>query len=70
MRKHALRGLIKSGHPAAMRHLGYRPDIPISDANISIPAVIKRGEKVSITASFTPQDTAPMIVDYVVDYMK
>jgi 3-methyladenine DNA glycosylase AlkC len=70
MRKHALRGLIKAGHPAAMQHLGYRPDIAISDADISIPAVIKRGEKISIAANFTPSDTGPMIIDDVVDYMK
>ncbi|MFT5649477.1 MAG: 3-methyladenine DNA glycosylase AlkC [Yoonia sp.] len=70
MRKHALRGLIKAGHPAAMRHLGYRPDVPIEDAQISIAKTVKRGEKVGITVDFTPQDTAPMIVDYVVDYMK
>ena len=70
MRKHALRGLIKAGHPAAMQHLGYRPDIAISDADISIRAVIKRGEKISIAANFTPSDTGPMIIDDVVDYMK
>lgn len=70
MRKHALRGLIKAGHPAAMRHLGYSTDIRISDADISIPAVIKRGERISIAANFTALDTAPMIIDYVVDYMK
>ncbi|MDE0983830.1 MAG: DNA alkylation repair protein [Yoonia sp.] len=70
MRKHALRGLIKAGHPAAMRHLGYKTDIRIDDAIISIPAVIKRGEKISIAANFTLLDTGPMIIDYVVDYMK
>ena len=70
MRKHALRGLIKAGHPAAMRHLGYKPDIRITDTKISIPAAIKRGEKVNIAVSFTLQDTGPMIIDYVVDYVK
>lgn len=70
MRKHALRGLIKAGHPAAMRHLGYSPGIPIDDAKVSVPKTVKRGEKVNIAVDFTPLDTAPMIVDYVVDYVK
>lgn len=70
MRKHALRGLIKAGHAGAMLHLGYKPDVPMQGASISLPDTVQRGDKVQVAGHFTPLATGPLIVDYVVDYMK
>ena len=70
MTKHALRTLIKSGHAGAMGHLGYAPDVKISDPKISIPNSIHFGDKPKFDASFTPLEDAPMIVDYVIDFVK
>lgn len=70
MRKHALRNLIKAGHSGAMTHLGYAPDVQVSDARIAIAPEVSRGDKVAILAQFTMQDHAPLIVDYIVDYQK
>lgn len=71
MSKHALRGLIKAGYPAALLHLGYRPDarVTLDDLRIS-PAAIARGQvaQISVTLS-SPADT-PVIVDYVIDFVK
>ena len=70
MRKHALRSLIKSGHTRAMIHLGYRPDVKITAPKITVPAEIVMGDKVAVEVAFIPNDTAPLIVDYVIDYVK
>lgn len=70
MAKHALRTLIKSGHAGAMDHLGYASDIKIKTANISIPNALRFGDKPKITAEFTPLETGPLIVDYVIDFVK
>jgi 3-methyladenine DNA glycosylase AlkC len=71
MRKHALRGLIKGGHPAAMLHLGYRPDVDVTVTQLNIapnPVCIDDTVAISFTVS-VPKD-APLIVDYVIDFMK
>jgi len=70
MRRHALRGLMKAGHPRAMLHLGYQPDVKIADATIGIPTKVSRGEKVEVSVSFTPLQDGPLMVDYVIDHMK
>ena len=70
MRKHALRSLIKSGHPRAMIHLGYRPDVKITAPKITVPMQISMRDKVAVDVIFTPKDTAPLIVDYVIDFVK
>lgn len=70
MRKHALRSLIKSGHAGAMGHLGYRPDVPVIHAAVDIPLHVVRGDKPVIGVKFTPLVSGPLIVDYVIDFMK
>ncbi|WP_373635542.1 hypothetical protein [Yoonia sp. SS1-5] len=71
MQRHALRGLIKAGHPATMAHLGYRQDLPLADIQLSMtPTDLTRGDTAEIAVSFICQDDAPLIVDYVVDFMK
>jgi 3-methyladenine DNA glycosylase AlkC len=71
MRKHALRGLIKEGHADAMVHLGYRPDVDVTVSDFSIaPDSISRGDAAQIALSLTAENDAPLIVDYVIDFMK
>ena len=71
MRKHALRGLIKAGDPAAMAHLGYRPDLPVDLSHFSItPGTLARGDSAEIKLTLQVDDDAPLIVDYVVDFVK
>lgn len=69
--RHALRGLIKAGHPGAMLHLGYRPDISVTLHNLKLtPAVVKRGEPAEITITLETSQSAPLIVDYIIDFVK
>jgi 3-methyladenine DNA glycosylase AlkC len=70
MRRHALRGLIKAGHPRAMVHLGCRPDLPLATSEITCPAQIRMGQKVTIVAEITPMDAGPIMIDYVIDFVK
>ncbi|WP_341366419.1 hypothetical protein [Yoonia sp. BS5-3] len=71
LRKHALRGLIKAGHPGAMRHLGYHPDVAVTVSDLSItPAQVARGQSAEITFTLTAKQDAPLIVDYVIDFVK
>ena len=71
MRKHALRGLIKAGHPGAMAHLGYDHDVRLSLTDFAItPTTIARGEASEIRLTLTPAQDAPLIVDYVIDFIK
>ncbi|MEJ6397961.1 DNA alkylation repair protein [Yoonia sp. 208BN28-4] len=69
--RHALRGLIKAGHAGAMAHLGYDPDVAVKIADFGLATVTPaRGDKVAVSATLITPDDAPLIVDYIVDYVK
>ena len=71
MRKHALRGLIKAGHAGAMAHLGYSPDVAVDLQQFSItPTDIARGDRATIAATLTTPADAPLVVDYIIDFVK
>ncbi|WP_340423373.1 hypothetical protein [Yoonia sp. GPGPB17] len=71
MRKHALRGLIKAGHPGAMAHLGYDHNVNVNLTDFAItPDTVARGDAADIHMTITPAKDAPLIVDYVIDFMK
>ncbi len=71
MRRHTLRGLIKAGHAGAMTHLGCRPDVTVNLSQFSItPDVLARGGAADIALTLTTQQDAPLIIDYVIDFMK
>ncbi|UWQ98313.1 hypothetical protein K3729_12710 [Rhodobacteraceae bacterium S2214] len=71
MAKHALRGLIKAGHPGAMAHLGYAPDAAVDVVNFAISSeTVARGEALEITTTLSSKSDAPIIVDYVIDFVK
>ena len=71
MRKHALRGLVKAGHAGALLHLGYRPDAPLKVEEFAIlPNEVLRGETVMISTRLTPQGDGPLMIDYLIDFVK
>ncbi len=71
MRRHALRGLIKAGHPGAMAHLGYHSAQPVTVSHLGItPDPVARGETAELTLTFTVPQDAPLIVDYIIDFVK
>lgn len=71
MARHALRGLIKAGHTGAMAHLGYDADVAVDvDSFTLTPDPVARGAAADIMATFTTATDAPLIVDYVIDFVK
>lgn len=71
MRKHALRSLVKAGHAGAMAHLGYNHDVAVDLSQFSItPNRIARGDRATIALTLTTKSDAPLVVDYIVDFVK
>jgi len=69
--KHALRSLIKTGHPVAMAQLGYAPDAAVTVKDFTItPNTLAIGEAIEVTCTLEAADTTPVIVDYVIDFVK
>ena len=64
MTRHALRTLIKQGHPAAMNHLGYRSDIPMEAGLTLDQATVRIGETLDFTATLEAAKALPVLVDY------
>ncbi len=64
MRRHALRGLIKSGHPRALSHLGYSGDVPVSAKLNIVTKNARIGEALEFSVSLSAEVDLPVIVDY------
>ena len=71
--KHALRTLLKRGHPGALELLGFssQPQITISGINLE-PAEITLGGEVifSFKITSTGEEEQPLMIDYQVNYLK
>jgi 3-methyladenine DNA glycosylase AlkC len=71
MFKHATRTLIKTGHPGAMALLGYAPHAPVSVQEFAItPIALNIGDAAEVTCTLIAPENTPVIVDYVIDYVK
>ncbi|WP_163850989.1 hypothetical protein [Pseudooceanicola aestuarii] len=53
MTAHALRGLVKAGHPGALELLGFRADAPVTATLQATPDRLPIGGKVTLTATLT-----------------
>ncbi|TNF23002.1 MAG: hypothetical protein EP318_01265 [Rhodobacteraceae bacterium] len=70
MTRHALRSLIKQGHPGALALLGYRADAPVEvQVEIAEP-VIPRGDPLRFTVTLSAPGPVPVLVDYVIWFRK
>jgi 3-methyladenine DNA glycosylase AlkC len=70
MRKHALRTLVKAGHRGAMQHLGYGVDVPVTVLQFAMTPIVARGDAAEITLTLTVPQDAPLVVDYIIDFVK
>lgn len=71
--KHALRTLLKQGHPEALELLGYAPEAKVAMKDLTVaPRRIRTGD--AITFSFTLESRADraqkLMIDYVLHYRK
>ena len=70
---HALRTLVKSGHPQALELLGYSSNPEVEIINISLePQVINLGEEVIFTFEIisTGKEDQKLMIDYIVHFMR
>lgn len=70
MTRHALRGLVKAGHPRAMKMLGYDPDASL-DVTVEItPDVVRIGEHLTFSCEVLAREDTPVLVDYLVHFFR
>ncbi len=69
MTSHALRGLVKSGHPKAMKVLGYDPDADIA-VEIQVIGPARIGEALEFETRLSGAEDQPVLVDYIVHFQR
>lgn len=65
--RHALRDLVKKGHPGAMSLLGYRMEAIIT-GDLDLPANARIGETLEFSVTLTCPEDQPVLVDYVLHF--
>ena len=70
MQRHALRTMIKDGHPGAMAALGYRSDLDVKATLLVASKPVKIDGALEFSAQITTQTAEPVIVDYVLHLTK
>ena len=70
--KHALRTLIKAGHPGALKALGYaKPKINVESFRVTTPNVQLGGAvEFLLTLSSKAKRTQPLIIDYAIHHVR
>lgn len=70
--KHALRTLVKSGHPGALEILGYKQNPEITATNLNITKSVKLGENLQLSFDIEScsNESQKLVVDYIVFHMK
>lgn len=71
--KHALRTLLKQGHPEALALLGYSPAVQVEVRGLSVtPARIKTGDTITVDFAVVSRAARPqkLMIDYVMHYRK
>lgn len=64
MTRHALRSMVKSGHPGALAHLGYDRTVPVTvDLTLATDRV-RIGDALGFSVALTAQQDLPVLVDY------
>ncbi len=69
--KHALRTLVKQGHPQTLKFLGFatRPKIKIDDFQL-VPTELYPGDAFEILVTLSAQRPECLVVDYVIEFAK
>ncbi|UWQ80547.1 hypothetical protein K3725_05955 [Leisingera sp. S132] len=70
MTSHALRGLVKAGHPRAMKMLGYDPDLALG-VEIALKAQdVRIGEALEFSVHLEGQAGSPVLIDYILHFQR
>lgn len=71
--RHALRNLIKAGHPRALRLVGATPGAQVKLKSFAVaPATLRLGQTLQLSATLVSTAQAPqrLVVDYAIHYVK
>ncbi len=69
MTSHTLRGLVKSGHPGAMKMLGYDPDADVA-ATVEVNGDARIGEALQFQVTLSGAAEQPVLVDYIIHFQR
>lgn len=64
MTNHALRGLVKAGHPEALRMVGFDPEADIRVQQLDLPKEVAIGERLSFKVTLVSPQATGALVDY------
>lgn len=64
MRRHALRTLLKEGHPDALAHMGYTHDPTLGPVTLHFPQSVAINDTVPLSVSISAPQKTPVLVDY------
>ncbi|WP_136634999.1 hypothetical protein [Pseudooceanicola onchidii] len=67
--RHALRDLVKKGHPGALSLLGYRMEAQVN-ADLTLPATARIGEGFDLSVTLTAAEDLPVLVDYAIGFIR
>jgi 3-methyladenine DNA glycosylase AlkC len=71
MTRHALRTLVKRGHPGALAALGYDPEAQITVQAFAVtPDAPRIGAVATLSVTLTASRAAPVLVDYVIRFRR
>ncbi len=66
--RHALRSLIKQGHPGALRLIGIQPNVAVKMVNFQVPESVRLDESLAFSMELECTETATLLVDYIVHF--
>lgn len=69
MTSHALRGLVKAGHPGAMAMLGFDPDADIS-VTVGVDGEARIGGALEFEVGISGTGEIPVLVDYIIHFQR
>lgn len=71
MTRHALRTLVKQGHPEALALLGFKSDPLVNCSDLKIAhATLRRGETLEFSIDILALRDESIVVDYAIDFVK
>ncbi|NOD46470.1 MULTISPECIES: hypothetical protein [unclassified Ruegeria] len=69
MTSHTLRGLVKAGHPEAMKVLGYDPEAKVA-VSVDLTSEARIGGALEFSVALTGAGEQPVLVDYIVHFQR
>ncbi|MBM4126072.1 MAG: hypothetical protein FJ247_01815 [Nitrospira sp.] len=66
--RHALRTLIKMGHPKAMRLLGVPPNPPVRVSDFTVPKQVKMNHALEFSLTLRARQSVNIVADYVISF--